>query len=207
MGGHVDKAVQMKRVAVFGNTGGGKSTLARRLADLTRLPLYPLDMIQFRAGGGKVPHEEYLKAHADLLRRDEWIIDGFGCVASAWERFSKADTLVYVDLPVITHDWWVTKRLLKGLFVSSGGLAGKQSAVAQHYEQLQGGLALPSPTDAQVPAACRRCGGFEAGSSREVTSRDDDLPQCNQARVCDCLIYPRATMRSGRRSALAPSRI
>ena len=27
----------MKRVAVFGNAGGGKSTLARRLAELTRV--------------------------------------------------------------------------------------------------------------------------------------------------------------------------
>jgi adenylate kinase family enzyme len=111
----------MKRVAVFGNTGGGKSTLARRLAELTGLPLYVLDMIQFRAGGGKVPHEEYLKAHADLLRQEEWIIDGFGCVASAWERFSKADTLVYVDRPLVTHCWWVTKRLIKALFVAPEG--------------------------------------------------------------------------------------
>jgi len=111
----------MKKVAVFGNAGGGKSTLARRLADLTRLPLYPLDMIQFRAGGGAVLHEEYLMAHADLLRQDVWIIDGFGCAASAWERFSKADTLVYIDLPLITHHWWVTKRLIRGLFVTPEG--------------------------------------------------------------------------------------
>src|SRR5258708_36802019 len=111
----------MKRVAVFGNTGGGKSTLAKRLADLTRLPLYPLDMLQFRAGGGRVPPEQYSKAHADLLRQDEWIIDGFGCVASAWERFSEADTLVYVDLPLTTHYWWVTKRLIKGLFATPEG--------------------------------------------------------------------------------------
>jgi adenylate kinase family enzyme len=111
----------MKRVAVFGNAGGGKSTLAKRLADLTRLPLYPLDMIQFRAGGGRVPHEQYLKAHADLLRQDEWIIDGFGCVASAWERFSEADTLVCVDLPLTTHYRWVTKRLIKGLFATPEG--------------------------------------------------------------------------------------
>ena len=111
----------MKRVAVFGNAGGGKSTLARRLADLTRLPLYPLDTIQFRAGGGKVAHEEYSKAHAGLLRRDEWIIDGYGSVASAWERFAAADTLVYVDLPLLTHYWWVTKRLIKGLFVAPEG--------------------------------------------------------------------------------------
>jgi adenylate kinase family enzyme len=115
----------MKRVAVFGNAGGGKSTLAKRLAGLMRLPLYPLDMIQFRAGGGAVPHEEYLQAHAELLRRDEWIIDGFGCVASAWERFSKADTLVYVDLPLVTHHWWVTKRLIKGLVITPEGWPDK----------------------------------------------------------------------------------
>jgi nicotinamide riboside kinase len=30
----------MKRVAVFGNASGGKSTLARQLAELTRLPLF-----------------------------------------------------------------------------------------------------------------------------------------------------------------------
>jgi adenylate kinase family enzyme len=112
---------RMKKVAVFGNAGGGKSTLARRVAELTRLPLYPLDTIQFRPGGGKVPHEEYLKAHADLLRRDQWIIDGFGSVPSAWERFAAADTLVYIDLPLFTHYKWVTKRLVKGIFVTPEG--------------------------------------------------------------------------------------
>ena len=111
----------MKRVAVFGNAGGGKSTLAKRLADLTRLPLYPLDKIQFRDGGSAATPEEYLKAHADLLRQDEWIIDGYGSVASAWERFSKADTLVYVDLPLVTHHWFVTKRLIKGVFATPEG--------------------------------------------------------------------------------------
>jgi adenylate kinase family enzyme len=113
----------MKRVAVFGNAGGGKSTLARRLAELTRLPLYPIDIIQFPDGGSgvKVLHEEFLKMHAGLLRQDAWIIDGYGSVASAWERFSMADTLVYVDLPLITHHWFVTKRLIKGLFAEPEG--------------------------------------------------------------------------------------
>jgi adenylate kinase family enzyme len=111
----------MKKVAVFGNAGGGKSTLARRLAELTRLPLYPLDLIRFKAGGGPVPYEEYLKAHADILRRDAWVIDGFGCVTSAWERFGAADTLVYVDLPLFMHYWWVTKRFVKALYVAPEG--------------------------------------------------------------------------------------
>ena len=59
--------------------------------------------------------------HADLLHQDEWIIDGYDNVASAWERFAAADTLIYIDLPLLTHYWWVTKRLIKGLFANPKG--------------------------------------------------------------------------------------
>jgi BON domain len=38
-----------------------------------------------------------------------------------WERVASADTLVYIDLPLITHFLWVTKRLLKGPFVRPEG--------------------------------------------------------------------------------------
>jgi adenylate kinase family enzyme len=111
----------MKRVAVFGNAGGGKSTIARRLGELTSLPLYVVDMMQFSAGGVKVPRHEFLQAHADLLRQDQWIIDGFGNEALSWKRFAVADTLVYVDLPLFHHYAWVTKRLIKGLFADPKG--------------------------------------------------------------------------------------
>ncbi len=111
----------MKRVAVFGNTGGGKSTLAARLADITGRPLITLDKIEYLPGGEKIPHDQYLKIHSELVDSEQWIIDGFGCVPSAWERFQKADTLVYVDLPLHTHFYWVTKRFIKGLFVNPPG--------------------------------------------------------------------------------------
>ena len=111
----------MKKVAIFGNAGGGKSTLAKKLAHITGLPLHPLDSIQFKPGGGAVPHDEYLTKHAELLQRDEWIIDGFGCVKSAWDRFHHADTLVYVDLPLFTHFRWITKRLFQGGFTTPEG--------------------------------------------------------------------------------------
>ena len=111
----------MRRVAVFGNAGGGKSTLARRLAATTQLPLHVVDELQFRAGGVAVPQDEYLRNHAALLSRDEWIIDGFGGIHAAWERIAAADTLILVDLPLITHYWWVTKRLILGLFATPKG--------------------------------------------------------------------------------------
>jgi hypothetical protein len=75
----------MKKVAVFGNAGGGKSRLARRLAEATGIPLYCLDTIQFPAGyqpgekdGGKLPHDEFLKMHSDIIKGNEWIVDGYG---------------------------------------------------------------------------------------------------------------------------------
>jgi adenylate kinase family enzyme len=119
----------MRRVAVFGNAGGGKSTLARRLTEATGLPLYVIDIIQYKDGkykakeelGGKISAEAYRDVHADILRRDQWIIDGFESVALAWERFAAADTLVYVDLPILTHYWGVTTRLAAGLFKNPKG--------------------------------------------------------------------------------------
>ena len=40
------------------------------------------------------------------------IIDGYGDAATAWERFGRADTLVYVDLPLPVHYLAGDKRAL-----------------------------------------------------------------------------------------------
>ncbi|MEO1132544.1 MAG: adenylate kinase [Cyanobacteria bacterium J06639_1] len=107
----------MNKVAIFGNAGGGKSTLSKRLAAVTGLPLVALDLLKYDPGGGEVPHEIYKAAHDELLRQDRWIIDGFGSLDTVWERLEAADTLVYLDMPLVRHYAWVTKRFLKGFFV------------------------------------------------------------------------------------------
>jgi hypothetical protein len=111
----------MKRVAIFGNAGGGKSTLARQLAAITGLPLYVIDKLQFKEGGAAVPHDEYLRLHRELLAKEAWIIDGYGDSATVFERCGLADTLVHVDLPLPIHYWRVTKRLIAGLFADPEG--------------------------------------------------------------------------------------
>lgn len=110
----------MKRVAILGNAGAGKSTLARELASITRLPLHVVDVIQF-PGGKPAPHEEYLRRHEELIREGEWIIDGYGCTKSAWQRFEAADTLIHIDLPLAVHAYRVTKRMVKGFFRTPEG--------------------------------------------------------------------------------------
>ena len=56
---------------------------------------------------------EWREVHARFLDGDEW--------EEAWERFTAADTLIHVDLPLVTHGWWVTKRLVRGLFSAPEG--------------------------------------------------------------------------------------
>lgn len=111
----------MKKVAVFGNAGGGKSTLSKRLSEITGLPLYILDKIQYQSGGAEVTHEEYQHTHEQILATDRWIIDGFGCMETLWPRLNEADSLVYVDLPLYVHFWLVTKRLITGSFIPPAG--------------------------------------------------------------------------------------
>ena len=111
----------MKRVAIFGNAGGGKSTLARQLAAITELPLYVIDKLQFKEGGAAVPHDEYLRLHRKLLAKEAWIIDGYGDSSTVFERCGLADTLVHVDLPLPIHYWRVTKRLIAGLLADPEG--------------------------------------------------------------------------------------
>lgn len=106
----------MKKVAVFGNTGGGKSTLSKRLSQITGLPLHVLDKIQYQPGGAEVSPEEYRQNHEQILATDRWIIEGFGSMETLWLRLNEADTLVFVDLPLYVHFWWVTKRFITGYF-------------------------------------------------------------------------------------------
>ncbi|WP_281556042.1 adenylate kinase [Thalassomonas sp. RHCl1] len=119
----------MKKVAVFGNAGAGKSTTSKQIAAITGLELYALDKVKFLPGGDEVPHDQYLAAHSRILSEDKWLIEGYGCLDSTWTRLNQADTLVYIDLPVRVHFFWVTKRFFKGLFQPPEGWPERSSII------------------------------------------------------------------------------
>jgi len=111
----------MKKIAVFGKPGSGKSTLSKSLESATGIQLHQLDSIVYKKNGDLVDRETYDREHENILSSHNWIIDGFGPVGSFHKRLDVADTLIYIDLPYVVSYWLVTKRLLKGLFVKPEG--------------------------------------------------------------------------------------
>ena len=130
----------MKKIAVFGKPGSGKSTLSKNLATTTEIPLYPLDSIIYKNNGDMVDRTTYDTEHEKILASENWIIDGFGPIASFNKRLDAADTLVYIDLPYLISYWLVTKRLLKGIITKPEGWPEGSSIVKgtlQSYKTLK----------------------------------------------------------------------
>ncbi|MCG8316986.1 MAG: hypothetical protein MI976_27530 [Pseudomonadales bacterium] len=124
----------MKKIAVFGKPGSGKSTLSKKLAAATGIPLHPLDSIIYTANGEQVDRSTFDSKHEAILSSDCWIIDGFGPVTSFFNRLDRADTLIYIDLPYPISYWLVTKRMLKGLFVTPEGWPKGSSVIKGSME-------------------------------------------------------------------------
>ncbi len=89
----------LRRVIVIGSSGSGKSTFARRLRDITGLPLYYLDMIWHKPDKTNISKEEFDKRLDDILSEDRWIIDG-NYQRTLEARLKKCDTVFLFDLPV-----------------------------------------------------------------------------------------------------------
>lgn len=86
----------MKKILVIGCPGSGKSTFSRALNLNTGIPVYHLDMMFWNADKTTVCRETFLERLNDVMKRDEWIIDGN--YASTMElRLSKCDTVFFLD--------------------------------------------------------------------------------------------------------------
>src|SRR5262245_2440742 len=88
----------MQRVLVLGCCGAGKSTVSRRLAAVTGLPLIQLDLLYWRPGWTPTPAEEMDALVTRLCAGPRWIIDG-NYQRSLPLRLPRADTVIWLDYP------------------------------------------------------------------------------------------------------------
>jgi adenylate kinase family enzyme len=89
-----------RRIVVWGVTGSGKTTFARRLAALLDVPRIELDALFWRPGWVETPDEEF---RAKVQRAidaapDGWVLDGsYSRISGLY--LSSADTLIWLHLP------------------------------------------------------------------------------------------------------------
>lgn len=102
----------MKKIVLVGSGGSGKSTLARQLGDKLKLDVYHLDALFWKPNWVGVPREEQKKVQHELVKQEEWIIDGnYGNTMDI--RLDAADTIIFLDIHRTICVYRVFKRMMK----------------------------------------------------------------------------------------------
>lgn len=89
----------MRRTAIVGNAGGGKSTLARLIAATFDTPLTEIDTLYWREGWVEAPRDIYDCHHAAAIAETSWVIDGLGRLDLIPQRLSRATEIILIDMP------------------------------------------------------------------------------------------------------------
>jgi adenylate kinase family enzyme len=102
----------VKKVAVIGCGGSGKSYVARRLGTLLDAPVTHLDAVFYDQDWNELPKVEFEARQRDLVAEPSWVIDG-NYNATLPVRLHACDTVVFLDLPAATCLWGAVWRQLR----------------------------------------------------------------------------------------------
>lgn len=89
----------MLKIIIIGSPGSGKSTFARKLSNITNLPLYYLDMLWHKKDRTNISREEFDEKLEKILKKDKWIIDG-NYQRTIEMRLKECDTVFLMDYPL-----------------------------------------------------------------------------------------------------------
>lgn len=102
----------MKKVAVLGCGGSGKSYVARALGTLRDAPVTHLDAVFYDSRWNELQMPEFEARQRALVAEPSWVIDG-NYNATLPVRLHACDTVVFLDLPAITCLWGALVRQLR----------------------------------------------------------------------------------------------
>jgi adenylate kinase family enzyme len=98
-----------RRILIYGVTGSGKTTLAARIAEATKIEWYAVDDLTWEPDWVDVPDDEQRRRIEQICRRPEWILDAaYGKwidVPLAW-----VELIVALDYP----RWYLCSGLSAG---------------------------------------------------------------------------------------------
>ena len=104
-----------RRINVVGNTGSGKTALARRISERLGIPHVELDAIRWGANWTETPDDIFRDRVSLALWGEAWVADGnYSLVRDiVWPR---AQMIVWLDYPLRTAMWRLLLRTLRRCF-------------------------------------------------------------------------------------------
>ena len=90
----------MKKVMIIGCAGAGKSYFAKKLHNITEIPLYHLDLIWHKPDKTHISREEFDETLKRIFQEDTWIMDGDYSRTYSFKQLPK----VYQLLDKYKHD-------------------------------------------------------------------------------------------------------
>lgn len=131
------------RMLVYGVTGSGKTTMARRIGEKTGLPWHSVDDLTWEPGWVVVPPEEQRRRIQAICEEPRWVLD---TAYGIWRDIplAKAEMIVALDYPR-----WVSlsrllrrtlTRLVNGKTICNGnretlkGLLSRESILLWHFK-------------------------------------------------------------------------
>jgi adenylate kinase family enzyme len=93
--------MSLQRIAIIGNSGAGKTTLARSLGSQLGLVHIEMDGLFWQANWTPLSREA-MRARVDqaLFGTEKWVTDGNYFRATQEVVWSQADTIIWLDLPL-----------------------------------------------------------------------------------------------------------
>lgn len=113
----------MKRIAIIGSPGSGKSVFAKKLGDILNIPVIHLDSYYWQPNWKKLDSQKWSEIHSELIIGDEWIIDG-NYKSTMDVRLGAADTIIFLNFSRWLCFWRIVKRRLMYHGKTRGDLGG-----------------------------------------------------------------------------------